>query len=201
MMVAHSAASQSVAAAIGPENRKTAALRIRLALASRALLRFDGCPTDQFPGPGPMRTIILLTISNIFMTFAWYGHLKYKDQALWLVILASWGIAFFEYCFQVPANRWGHGQFSTTQLKVMQEVITLSVFCIFVLLYMREPIRWNYLAGFACLIAAVIFVFAFREDPVARSAASIQSQPDASPLLVPVKNASDSGLGDELSSR
>jgi len=128
-----------------------------------------------------MRTIILLTISNIFMTFAWYGHLKFKSQALWLVILASWGIAFFEYCFQVPANRWGHGQFTTTQLKTLQEVITLSVFCVFVLLYMREPLRWNYLAGFACLIAAVVFIFAFREERMPEQSATPES-----PTLVAV---------------
>ena len=82
-----------------------------------------------------MWTIVLLIISNLFMTFAWYGHLKFSDRPLWLVILASWGIAFFEYCFQVPANRWGHisngGPFSAAQLKVMQEVITLVVFGFF----------------------------------------------------------------------
>ena len=141
-----------------------------------------------------MRTIILLTISNVFMTFAWYGHLKYKNQALWLVILVSWGIAFFEYCFQVPANRWGHGQFSTTQLKVMQEVITLAVFCIFLLLYMREPLRWNYLAGFACLIAAVFFVFAFREEPAQAGATTVvgEAVSQLNPAYVPIDDiASD----------
>jgi len=135
-----------------------------------------------------MRTIVLLTISNIFMTFAWYGHLKFKDQALWLVILVSWGIAFFEYCFQVPANRWGHGQFTTTQLKILQEVITLAVFCIFVLTYMREPLRWNYLAGFACLIAAVFFVFAFRTETVQSAAAANET----APVLAPVEMESSS---------
>ncbi|MCE9553107.1 MAG: DMT family protein [Planctomycetes bacterium] len=101
-----------------------------------------------------------------------------KDHALWLVILVSWGIAFFEYCFQVPANRWGHGQFTTTQLKIMQEVITLAVFCVFLLLYMREPLRWNYIAGFACLIAAVVFVFAFRTEPAEAAApATIEVRP------------------------
>ncbi len=78
-----------------------------------------------------MYTIALLTVSNIFMTIAWYGHLKYKDSPLWIVILASWGIAFVEYCFQVPANRIGHYQFSAAQLKTIQEVITLVVFCVF----------------------------------------------------------------------
>jgi uncharacterized protein (DUF486 family) len=98
-----------------------------------------------------MRTIILLTISNVFMTFAWYGHLKYRTSALWKVILVSWGIAFFEYCFQVPANRIGSYEFSTAQLKTIQEVITLSVFSVFSILYLGEKLRWNYLAGFGCI--------------------------------------------------
>jgi len=106
-----------------------------------------------------MKTIVLLTISNIFMTFAWYGHLKYKTVALPRVILASWGIAFLEYCFQVPANRIGSADFSTAQLKTMQEVITLSVFCLFSVLYLREELKWNYLAGFALMAAAVFLVF------------------------------------------
>ena len=106
-----------------------------------------------------MVTILLLLISNIFMTFAWYGHLRYKGAALWLVILTSWGIAFFEYCFQVPANRFGHGQFNAAQLKTIQEVITLVVFCVFSVLYLKEPIRWNYIAGFACIVAATFFIF------------------------------------------
>jgi uncharacterized protein (DUF486 family) len=106
-----------------------------------------------------MRTILLLTISNIFMTFAWYGHLKFKDKPLLIVILVSWGIAFFEYCFMVPANRWGSAQFSTAQLKVIQEVITVIVFCGFSVLYLKEELKWNYLAAFFCIIAAVFFVF------------------------------------------
>ena len=106
-----------------------------------------------------MLTIVLLIISNIFMTLAWYGHLRYKSTALWIVILVSWGIAFFEYCFQVPANRIGHGQFSAAQLKTMQEVITLAVFCVFSVVYLKEEIRWNVLAAFACMILAVFFVF------------------------------------------
>ena len=106
-----------------------------------------------------MRTIILLTISNIFMTFAWYGHLKYRTSALWKVILVSWGIAFFEYCFQVPANRIGSYEFSAAQLKTIQEVITLSVFSVFSVLYLDEKIKWNYAAGFACIALAVFFVF------------------------------------------
>ncbi len=103
--------------------------------------------------------IILLTISNIFMTFAWYGHLKYKSTALWLVVFVSWGIAFLEYCFQVPANRIGHEFFSAAQLKTIQEVITLIVFSIFSILYLKEEFRWNYLVGFAFIVLAVFFIF------------------------------------------
>ncbi len=110
-----------------------------------------------------MRTILLLLISNVFMVFAWYGHLKFKTAPLVTVILASWGIAFFEYCFMVPANRWGHGQFSTIQLKVIQEVLTLLVFAVFVITYMGEPLRWNHLVSFLLLVAAVYFVFGFRD--------------------------------------
>ena len=106
-----------------------------------------------------MTTIILLTFSNIFMTFAWYGHLKFKGAPLWLVILASWGIAFFEYCLMVPANRWGYGQFTGAQLKTIQEVITLVVFCGFSVWYLKEPLKWNYLAGFALIAAAVFVIF------------------------------------------
>jgi uncharacterized protein len=106
-----------------------------------------------------MQTIILLTISNVFMTIAWYGHLKYRNAPLWLVILISWGIAFFEYCFQVPANRWGYGQFNAAQLKTIQEVITLVVFCVFSILYLKEDFKWNYAVGFILIIAAVFFIF------------------------------------------
>ncbi len=103
--------------------------------------------------------IILLTISNVFMTFAWYGHLKFKSTALWVVILVSWGIALFEYCFQVPANRIGHEYFNAAQLKTMQEVITLVVFSVFSILYLKEEFRWNYLVGFFFIILAVFFIF------------------------------------------
>ncbi|MBI4575764.1 MAG: DMT family protein [Planctomycetes bacterium] len=106
-----------------------------------------------------MTTIVLLTLSNVFMTFAWYGHLKYKHLPLATVILASWGIAFFEYCLMVPANRIGHGRFDAAQLKTIQEVITLVVFGFFSVLYLREPLKWNYLVGFLCLVGAVFFVF------------------------------------------
>ena len=103
--------------------------------------------------------IILLTISNVFMTFAWYGHLKFKSTALWIVILVSWGIALLEYCFQVPANRIGHEFFTAAQLKTIQEVITLIVFSVFSVLYLKEEFRWNYLVGFVFIILAVFFIF------------------------------------------
>ena len=103
--------------------------------------------------------IVLLTISNVFMTFAWYGHLKHKSAALWLVILISWGIALFEYCFQVPANRIGHEVYNAAQLKTMQEVITLIVFSFFSVLYLKEQFKSNYLVGFALIILAVFFIF------------------------------------------
>jgi uncharacterized protein len=103
--------------------------------------------------------ILLLFCSNIFMTFAWYGHLKYKGTALWIVILASWGIAFFEYVLMVPANRWGSVVYSATELKVLQEVITLTVFSGFAMLYLGEQLRWNHYAAFCCILAAVLFTF------------------------------------------
>jgi len=106
-----------------------------------------------------MNTIILLTISNIFMTAAWYGHLKYKEVTLWKVILISWLIAFVEYCFQVPANRIGSYQFSAAQLKTIQEVITLIVFSVFSVLYLKEELKWNYVVGFLFIVGAVFFVF------------------------------------------
>ncbi len=106
-----------------------------------------------------MATIILLLISNIFMTFAWYGHLRFRDKALWIVVLVSWLIAFFEYCFQVPANRIGYGAFNAAQLKTIQEIITLVVFAFFSVFYLKEGLRWNYLVGFGFLIAAAFFIF------------------------------------------
>lgn len=106
-----------------------------------------------------MKTAFLLLISNIFMTFAWYGHLKYQKAPLVLVIVVSWLIAFLEYCFQVPANRIGHQQFSAAQLKTMQEVITLLVFSVFSVTYLKEGLRWNYLVGFLFILCAVFFVF------------------------------------------
>jgi hypothetical protein len=106
-----------------------------------------------------MTTVLLLLVSNIFMTFAWYGHLKYRSSPLWLAIFASWGIAFAEYCFQVPANRIGSYQFTGVQLKTIQEVITLVVFSVFSVLYLKEQFRWNYLVGFALMVAAVFVIF------------------------------------------
>jgi uncharacterized protein (DUF486 family) len=107
-----------------------------------------------------MRTILLLLGSNIFMTIAWYGNLNFKGLPLWKAILISWGIAFFEYCLMVPANRWGYSNgFSGYQLKVTQEVITLIVFSVFALLYLKEPFHWRYLVSFLFLLGAVYFMF------------------------------------------
>ena len=107
-----------------------------------------------------LRTIVLLICSNIFMTFAWYGHLKHLNNRKWYIAaFISWGIALFEYLFQVPANRIGHQELSLSKLKILQEVITLSVFVPFSLLYMREPIKLNYLWAGLCLLGAVFFIF------------------------------------------
>src|SRR5271168_561814 len=103
--------------------------------------------------------IIFLIISNVFMTFAWYGHLRFKSAPLWEVILFSWLIAFLEYCFQVPANRIGSYEFSAAQLKIIQEAITLVVFTGFSILYLKEQFKWNYLVAFVFIICAVIAVF------------------------------------------
>ena len=103
--------------------------------------------------------VLLLVASNVFMTFAWYGHLKFKSAPLWIVIVASWAIAFFEYCLQVPANRMGHGTFSAAELKTIQEIITLIVFSVFSVLYLKEEFKWNYLVGFALIILAAFFIF------------------------------------------
>ena len=102
---------------------------------------------------------VLLVFSNVFMTFAWYAHLKHKDVALPKVILISWGIAFFEYMLQVPANRMGHAFYSAAQLKGMQEVITLLVFAGFSAWYLGEPLKWNHWAGFALIVAAAWLIF------------------------------------------
>jgi uncharacterized protein (DUF486 family) len=106
-----------------------------------------------------MQTIVLLVIANVFMTFAWYGHLKYRSAPLWVAIGASWMIAFIEYCFQVPANRIGYERFNAAQLKTMQEVITLIIFSAFSVLYLKEQFRWNYAVAFVLIVVAVFLVF------------------------------------------
>jgi hypothetical protein len=106
-----------------------------------------------------VKTIILLTISNLFMNLAWYGHLKFKDQPLWIVILVSWGVAFFEYLFQVPANRLGSDQWSVPQLKVLQECVTLVVFSLLAVLLFRSPVKWNLIVSYSFIVGAVYFAF------------------------------------------
>ena len=108
-----------------------------------------------------MKTIILLTMSNIFMNLAWYGHLKFRHHALWLAVLVSWGIAFFEYLFQVPANRIGFEQWSVPQLKILQECITLVVFTLMAFVLFHSPLKWNYCVSYALIVGAVFFAFKF----------------------------------------
>ena len=109
--------------------------------------------------PVPVLTIGLLLISNVFMTFAWYGHLKFTQTPLIAVIFLSWGIAFFEYLLMIPANRIGHTQFSAAELKTIQEVITLSVFAVFSVLYLKEPLGWNHFVGFGFIVCGAFFIF------------------------------------------
>ena len=110
-----------------------------------------------------MTTAVLLVFSNVFMTFAWYGHLKYGHSwPLWKAILVSWSIALIEYCLAVPANRWGYTHFSGFQLKIIQEVVTLTVFLVFAVLFLKEKVNWNYIVAFCLLIAAAVFAFAFK---------------------------------------
>jgi uncharacterized protein (DUF486 family) len=110
-----------------------------------------------------MATILLLFCSNIFMTFAWYGPLKFlHGKPLWAVVLISWSVAFFEYCFMVPANRLGYGTFTGFQLKIIQEVVTLIVFSVFAVLVLKEKLAWNYVASFAFILLAVVFAFGFK---------------------------------------
>jgi uncharacterized protein (DUF486 family) len=116
-------------------------------------------PIRDYAMPATILPIVLLCVSNLFMTLAWYGHLKFKDWPLWSVILVSWAIAFVEYCFAVPANRYGHAVYSAAELKTMQEVITLIVFAAFSVIYLGEALRWNHLVGFACIAAGAFFVF------------------------------------------
>ena len=109
-----------------------------------------------------MKTVLLLIVSNLFMTLAWYGHLKFMPGARWpmfAVILASWGVAFFEYCFQVPANRIGYQTFSATQLKIIQEAISLGVFCLFAAAVLGERLRWNHILSFVLVLCAVWLAF------------------------------------------
>ena len=103
--------------------------------------------------------ILMLFASNVFMTFAWYGHLKFKESPLAMVVLASWGIAFVEYWLAVPANRWGSAVYSAAQLKTIQEVITLVVFACFSVLYLKEPLGWNHALGFACIAFGAFLIF------------------------------------------
>ncbi|WP_425342731.1 DMT family protein [Piscinibacter koreensis] len=117
-------------------------------------------PTFLSNLPPSLVAIVLLLASNVFMTFAWYGHLRYKSSPLLLAIVVSWGIAFFEYCLQVPANRIGSQTFTTAQLKITQEIITLAVFAVFSVTFLGEPLRWNYLAASVCMLAAAVFIFA-----------------------------------------
>lgn len=107
----------------------------------------------------PFATVGLLLVSNVFMTFAWYGHLRYKAAPLAVVVLVSWSIALLEYCFQVPANRIGYGRFSAVELKTIQEVVSLSVFMVFSTLYLGETIRWNHVLGFALIVLATFVIF------------------------------------------
>ena len=112
--------------------------------------------------PPTVSPIVLLVASNVFMTFAWYGHLKYKATPIWAVVLVSWGIAFFEYWLAVPANRIGSAVYSAAELKTMQEVITLAVFVGFSVLYLQEPIGWNHAVGFALIASGAFFIFSGR---------------------------------------
>ena len=114
-----------------------------------------------------MITLLLLFASNIFMTFAWYGHLKYGEGwPIWKAIVISWGIAFIEYCLAVPANRLGYHQFTGFELKIMQEVVTLAVFSVFAIMFLKERFAWNYAVAFVCLGAAAFFAFGFRSAPL-----------------------------------
>lgn len=108
-----------------------------------------------------MRTIVLLIISNMFMVYAWYGHLRDTPEStpIWKVILMSWGVAFFEYCFMIPANRLGYREFNAFQLRIIQEVISLGIFVLFAWWVLKEQLKWNYLVGFVFLMLAVYFIF------------------------------------------
>jgi uncharacterized protein (DUF486 family) len=156
-----------------------------------------------------MWTVILLTITNVFMTFAWYGHLKHKSAPLWIAIVVSWLIAFLEYCFQVPANRIGSGRFSTAQLKIIQEVITLVVFSVFSVLYLREQFRWNYAVAFVLIVAAVAVVFYGKDEsapapargPLGARAQTVMPLPAPARAREPVGELTAPPLAPEISTR
>jgi uncharacterized protein (DUF486 family) len=152
--------------------RSQAGAAIASPLTARARLCLAFLARQVLPMPQPLSNvvsnvlpIVLLVVSNVFMTFAWYGHLGHKHRPLLLVILVSWGIAFFEYCLAVPANRLGHGTYRAAELKTIQEVITLLVFAVFSVAWLGESLRWNHAVGFALLVAAGAFVFGFRPAP------------------------------------
>jgi uncharacterized protein len=133
---------------------------LRYLISTRRIYIFRGGLRSQIQ---PMNTILLLTLSNCFMTFAWYGHLKYGHSwPLWKAIVVSWAIAPFEYCLAVPANRPGYGEFSGFQLKLIQEVVTLIVFMVFAIAFLKEKLAWNYLVAFGFLGVAAFFAFAFK---------------------------------------
>lgn len=132
-----------------------------------------------------MSTIVLLVLANVFMTFAWYGHLKYQNIPLWQAILVSWLIAGVEYCLQVPANRLGYGRFSAFELKILQEAITLVVFVAFAVLWLREAPRWNHLVAFLLVLGAVAVAFLPGKSEPPRAAASPAPQPETAPEAVP----------------
>ena len=115
--------------------------------------------TMNLPISAPVLSVGLLLCSNIFMTFAWYGHLQFPSVSLWRVVLISWGIAFFEYCLQVPANRYGYGYFNAAELKTIQEVLSLTVFMVFSVFYLGEPLRVNHVIGFAMIVGAAFIIF------------------------------------------
>lgn len=108
---------------------------------------------------GHLLPVAMLVASNVFMTFAWYGHLAYPNRPLWMVVLVSWLIAFFEYCIAVPANRWGHAFYSAVELKTIQEVVTLVIFGFFSFLYLKEPLGWNHALGFGLIALGAFLVF------------------------------------------
>ena len=109
--------------------------------------------------PGHLLPVVMLLASNVFMTLAWYGHLNHPQRPLWVVVVVSWGIAFFEYCIAVPANRWGHAFYSAVELKTIQEVVTLVVFGIFSFVWLKEPLGWNHVLGFGLIALGAGLVF------------------------------------------